>query len=188
MKDSNMLIVEEWRPVVGYEDRYEVSSLGRVRAWRGMTFGRHVRYDRPRLKRPTIVGGYPRTSLTNGTTQKSAMVHRLVLEAFVGPCPRGHESGHLDGNRQNCNIDNLAWITKSENQQHRFLHGTDDCGARNHHASLTWQQAAEARAMFVAGVAQVRIAEQFNVTKGVINRIVHGQSYVDRTIARERGA
>ncbi|MGD2065648.1 MAG: HNH endonuclease signature motif containing protein [Candidatus Bathyarchaeota archaeon] len=52
------------------------------------------------------------------------LVHRLVLETFVGPCPKGMECRHLDGNPSNNNLDNLKWGTKSENTYDAVRHGT----------------------------------------------------------------
>ena len=44
-------------------------------------------------------------------------IHRLVLESFVGPCPDGMETRHLDGNRENNHFQNLCWGTHSENMK-----------------------------------------------------------------------
>ena len=52
------------------------------------------------------------------------MVHRLVLEAFAGPCPEGMECLHGDGNPANNRLDNLRWGTKKENQADSARHGT----------------------------------------------------------------
>lgn len=52
------------------------------------------------------------------------LVHRLVLETFVGDCPIGYQCRHLDGTRDNNNLDNLRWGTPSQNQQDRWRHGT----------------------------------------------------------------
>lgn len=52
------------------------------------------------------------------------LVHRLVLEAFVGPCPEGMECRHLDGNPANNRLDNLCWGTRRENCEDAVRHGT----------------------------------------------------------------
>ena len=52
----------------------------------------------------------------------SQPVHRLVLEAYRGKCPKGCETRHLDGNPQNNNIWNLQWGTPSENSQDTIRH------------------------------------------------------------------
>jgi hypothetical protein len=53
------------------------------------------------------------------------MVHRLVLEAFVGPCPIGMQCRHFpDPNPANCNLKNLQWGTPMENTEDKRVHGT----------------------------------------------------------------
>jgi hypothetical protein len=49
-------------------------------------------------------------------------VHRLVLEAFVGPCPDGMECCHEDGDSTNNRVDNLRWDTHEANVRERLEH------------------------------------------------------------------
>lgn len=58
-------------------------------------------------------------------------LHRLVLETFIGPCPKGMECRHLDGNPENNNIKNLCWGTHSENMKDMFKHGRSNKGKDN---------------------------------------------------------
>ena len=75
--------------------------------------------------------GHLRVSLIDDFGAKRAMsVHRLVLLAFAGPCPKGMECRHLDGNPQNNNFSNLCWGTHQENMDDRVRHGTLACGDR----------------------------------------------------------
>ena len=114
-------IQEEWRPVVGYEGRYEVSNLGRVRSLprtmdarrRGKPNGYHMK---GRVLKQTVDSrGYYSVSLGKG---KRGVVHRLVLTAFV-PNPENKPCcDHIDANRKNNRIDNLRWATYSENNSH----------------------------------------------------------------------
>lgn len=53
-------------------------------------------------------------------------VHRLIAEAFHGPCPEGMQCRHLDGNPSNNLPDNLRWGTATENQRDRVTHGTSN--------------------------------------------------------------
>lgn len=101
---------ERWLPVVGYEEHYLVSDQGRV--W-------SVRKGRCLKPRPDN-RGYLRVRLPDGPT----VVHRLVLSAFVGPRPYGHEACHGDGDKANARLQNLRWGTRSENARDRVRHGT----------------------------------------------------------------
>lgn len=121
---------ENWKPVPGYEDLYEVSSLGRVRSLgRVDPLGRNVA---PRVMKPAVRrDGYGAVALWRDGVKVQWLVHRLVLTAFVGECPPSLEGCHNDGNPRNNRLDNLRWDTRSENQLDRVKHGT------HHSANLT---------------------------------------------------
>jgi len=120
---------ERWLPVPGYEGRYEVSDLGRVRGQRGH-------------RKPWIAGkGYLYLSLHRGRgTRKNFTIHQLVLLAFVGPRRLDQECRHLDGNKLNNRLANLAWGTASENELDKVRHGTHRYASRTHclHGHTDW--------------------------------------------------
>lgn len=58
--------------------------------------------------------------------RKTMYVHRLVLLAFKGPCPKGHEGAHCNGNSFDNRLENLEYKTPSSNQLDRKSHGTDN--------------------------------------------------------------
>lgn len=105
--------IERWRSVPGYEGAYLVSDSGRVRSLLSN-----------RLLKPDEPSGYPRVTLSRNGAIERRFVHRLVLEAFVGPCPRGMEGCHGNGARSDARLTNLRWDTKSANQADRLKHGT----------------------------------------------------------------
>ena len=111
-----MLSPEVWKPLVGFETRYEVSSHGRFRSiWNG----------RCRMLRPYVDrDGYHTTRLCVDNQRRSVKLHHCVLLTFVGPRPEGAECRHLDGNPGNNHVDNLAWGSSSENAADRVRHGT----------------------------------------------------------------
>lgn len=55
---------------------------------------------------------------------RNVLAHRLVLEAFVGPCPEGMQACHNDGDRMNTRVGNLRWDTPKANSADRWRHGT----------------------------------------------------------------
>jgi len=81
--------------------------------------------------------GYPSVSLTNNSKGHTRAIHRLVMEAFVGPKPEGMECRHLDGNRGNPRLENLVWGTPVENQADRNTHGTSNSGEQHPLSKLT---------------------------------------------------
>ncbi|EOM78090.1 hypothetical protein DW322_11330 [Rhodococcus rhodnii] len=122
---------EIWKPVLGYEGLYEVSSIGRVR-----TVERVVRGGRTPTSSRTVPakvrkvsahvnGGHLWLKLHRNGVRTPRFVHRLVLEAFVGEQPEGrNEVRHLDGNPANNRVENLAYGTHAENVADMLEHGT----------------------------------------------------------------
>jgi len=113
---------EEWRPVLGYEGAYAVSSRGRVLSLPRISSGRTIRGGilRTYLDRH----GYLTVHLAMPGLRKRFFVHRLVCGAWWGPCPQGMECRHLDGNPPNLAPSNLTWGTHLENILDKVRHGT----------------------------------------------------------------
>src|SRR6266568_3368540 len=117
---------ETWLPVPGYEGKYEVSDLGRVRSlprrWAG---GRVLKPMAARYMHVRLYGP------GNGSWQ-DAKVHLLVLTAFVSACPPGCEARHLDDDSHNNVLSNLRWGTHSENIQDQLRAGTHGMARKTH--------------------------------------------------------
>lgn len=112
----------EWRWIPGWEGRYEVSDAGEVRSHIN-TRGSLLKI--PQVKRRTKnTAGYACVSLSTNSLSRMYNCHALVMEAFVGPRPEGQEIRHLDGNRLNSALSNLAYGFPYENQEDRKDHGT----------------------------------------------------------------
>lgn len=174
---------EEWRPVAGYEGLYEVSDLGRVKSLRFRTKIVNVLRSSPLILKPLLVGittcCYWRVDLSDNG-KKAFYVHRLVLEAFSGPCPKGHQCGHLNGNPQDNRHENLKWITPGENQLMRFQHGTSIAGERNPKAKLTWEQVDDIRRRVSDGETQASVAGDYGIRDTAVSRIVRRKSWKRR--------
>ena len=110
---------EEWRDVVGYEGRYQISSMGRVkslaRTFIGKGGGEHL--VKERVLKPCDNGrGYLYIGLSDGTGEhKRHYIHRLVGEAFL-PRAEGKDAiNHKDEDKTNNNVWNLEWVSDKEN-------------------------------------------------------------------------
>ncbi|MGP5930306.1 NUMOD4 motif-containing HNH endonuclease [Corynebacterium glyciniphilum] len=117
---------EIWKPIPGYEGYYEVSDQGRVRSIErvivrdnGMRQTVRSRVLRPALNRR----GYEGVHLYRRGIGEGFSVHRLVLLAFVGPCPEGMEVRHLNGAPADNRLTNLRYGTSLENKLDIIRHG-----------------------------------------------------------------
>ena len=122
---------EEWRPIPGFEGRYDVSNQGRIRSW--VAPGRPHPYVLVLSPHRRTRGAYWTVKLSLGTRTdvRLLFVHRLVLAAFVGPCPDGLVVRHLDGDGTNNDLRNLTYGTPTENNYDTVRHG------RNYQANKT---------------------------------------------------
>ncbi len=157
---------------------YHVGEDGSV--WSCRTFG-GTRPSRPlrtiwhRLKPCKTTAGYHVATIGDHPYH----VHTLVLEAFVGPRPRGMVCRHLDGTRSNDTPGNLRWGTYSENNgPDRVRHDTIGWGERNAAAKLNAAQVVEIRTAYATGrVTLKKLAAQYGVAFGTIWLIVTGRKW-----------
>ena len=101
-------MIEEWRPIEGYEGLYEVSNTGQVRSLD--KYDSMNRFLRGRILRLFTDGlGYLRAQLYSNSKRKSFLVHRLVAQAFIPNPDNLPQVNHRDENPSNDNVDNLEW-------------------------------------------------------------------------------
>lgn len=174
---------EIWKNIPEYEGFYQASNLGRIRSiLRPKTLGG--------ILRPILdTGGHLQIGLYKNGKQKRLLIHRLILETFISPCPSGMECRHLDGNPVNNKLNNLKWGTHSENSQDSIKHGTffhpDNSGSNNGHAILRESDVHKIRKLLQSGrngrsgqkYSQKEISKMFNVHRYTISMIVTGKTW-----------
>lgn len=179
---------EEWRSVVGFAGIYEVSDKGRVRSLdRVATYSRVDQYSGRTLTiRRKHAGRLLRLgrqssghmSVALGKEAGSKLVHVLVLEAFIGPCPAGHESLHKDGNPSQNLLTNLRWGTRSENLLDAVAHGVKPVGSKHPSARLREQDIPLIRKASRGPRGCVaRLARAYGIAESVIRSIRDGKSW-----------
>lgn len=108
--------------------------------------------------------------------RKKKWVHRVVLEAFVGPCPQGHEGRHLDDNPKHNNLMNLAWGTRLENAQDKRRNGHLLVGEKVKTAKLTEAAVLEIRRR-VGSETLRALAREYGVSHTAIRRAANGMKW-----------
>lgn len=123
---------ERWLPVVDWEGLYEVSDLGRVRSLSRR--GGNNRLYGGKILKPTPINksGHLSVTLCRNDVDTKALVHRLVLAAFVGPCPEGQEGRHLDGDPSDNRLIRLAYGTRQQNMLDIRDYGIHHNSAKTH--------------------------------------------------------
>lgn len=167
---------EKWKDIIGYEGLYRVSDKGRIRRI-GPNSGATVNML---LKHAIDNKGYPRVMLYKNRHRKNALIHRLILEAFVGLCPPKMESCHNDGNPMNTQLTNLRWDTHRSNLADKKMHDTqpDQSGSKNNNAVLTEKNVRCIKQMLASDLyLQKTIAKKFGVAKTTISDISTGKKW-----------
>lgn len=137
---TNNAIKERWLPVVGDEERYEVSDMGRVRRLPQWTRNGSTEYFREgALLKPFVdAHGYPCVDLRqrgptgSKTVGRVRKVHALVMEAFVGPRPEDMDTCHNNGDKLDSRLANLRYDTKSSNGFDTVRHGGNQWANKTH--------------------------------------------------------
>jgi len=138
-------------------------------AWEGVGWNSRIGSKLKPLKATTTPDGRSQVN----PNRKVKRVSRLVLEAFVGPCPPGMEACHFpDRNPSNNRLENLRWDTPKANQADRNYHGTSNAGERNGSARLTEAQVVEIRRRRDAGESSLALSQEFGVAQVTIRAIV----------------
>ena len=128
--------------------------------------------------------GYLRVNLTQNGKAYYSSVHRLVLMAYKGVCPKGMECRHLDNDRQNNDLNNLKWDTKKKNQGDRVKYGTDVIGENNPSAKLTEKDVRNIVTLYDVGLySQRRIASEYGITQVNVGKIVRKDTWKHLWIA-----
>lgn len=110
--------------------------------------------------------------------RRPRVVHRLMLLAFVGPCPPGYEARHLDANRSNNTLSNVVWGTKEENAADRIRHGNQARGEKINTSRLSPDQVREIRHLYAeTGIGYRRLSARYGVHRNAIQMIVWRKSW-----------
>lgn len=125
---------ETWKPVVGFEDSYEVSDLGSVRSMeRDVVRGEHlVHYAGTVLSQANHRQGYKLVCLQTSQGKRTVKVHRLVALAFHGPQPEGMEACHNNSDPADNRAVNLRWDTRSGNMLDAVALGRNPSAKKTH--------------------------------------------------------
>ena len=102
--------MEKWLKVKGYEDRYEISDMGRIR-----------RLSDGGTMRPAVnQNGYQHVVLSKDGKTKDFRVHRLVATHFIENKAGKRDVNHKNGIKTDNRVANLEWLTHSENELHKI--------------------------------------------------------------------
>jgi len=108
---------EIWKPAYNSK-KWFVSNLGRIKNtnWKNTGKTRLV-------KQGTNLKGYKTVNINENGKQFPEMVHKIVAEAFIDNPDNKPQVNHINGIKTDNRVDNLEWVTNSENQKHAYKNG-----------------------------------------------------------------
>lgn len=166
---------EIWRLVTRADSLYSVSNMGRIR--------RDVATSRAkagRILKPPLIDGYAYVNLFDKAGKcRMCRVHRLVMEAFIGPA-RGRQVNHKDFDKANNRLSNLEYVTAKGNIRHALRGGRmpPQHGTHNPSAKLTDDRVLAMRRLHRTGrYRHADLAEMFGVSRSNVTLIVRGQAW-----------
>lgn len=98
--------LEIWKDIVGYENKYQISSFGRLR---NINKG---------IKPMVATNGYLVACLWKNNKQKKILLHRLVAQAFLENPQKYEEVNHIDEDKKNNRVENLEWCSHQYNMNY----------------------------------------------------------------------
>ncbi len=180
---------EIWKPIKNYENLYEISNIGRIKALEKITFATQIRHNKIyklathrkskilKLSPAGLKGDYHKVVLSNNGKEKRFYIQCLVATAFILNPDNLPQVNHIDGNKINNKVENLEWVNNSGNQLHAYrigLKNSDHMIGEGHKKSkLTNKKVLDIRQLYLSGkYTKSELGRMFFVHPSLIHRIL----------------
>lgn len=156
--------MEIWKDIIGFDGKYKISNYGNVK--------NSLKLMTPQLTHQ----GYLKIRLSNNGVVKGYFIHRLVAIAFIDNNQNKRCVNHKDGNKTNNTVNNLEWVTHSENEKHAYANNLQPSksGVSNGRSKLKDNDIIEIRS---SGKSSSHLARKYKVTVTSICNIRSGKSW-----------
>ena len=163
---------EIWRDIAGYEGHYQISNFGRVKSFKN---------GKVKVRKPYIdKDGYLQIVLSKNGINKWSKIHRLVAEAFIPNLEQKPDIDHIFNNKLDNFVENLRWVTKSENNRYAYETGRVKTGEDNYRAKLTNEQAFWCRKVYIPRDREfgaAALSRKFGINSRTMCGIVRNETY-----------
>jgi hypothetical protein len=176
--------IEVWKDVVGFEDRYEVSSFGNIKSKSYLKNSRNANGDfcywtKPKyMKLSPNADGYLLVDLCKDKTRCTMSVHRLVASTFVENPNYLPIVNHINSNRVDNRAINLEWTTQQGNIQHSYDSGSNSNKGELHPRHVLNENIVrEMRILHESGISIIEIANKFGFRKDTTKSAITGKNW-----------
>jgi hypothetical protein len=174
---------EIWKDIPNYEGMYQVSNLGNFKSCdRIVTFNKVKALKKGRtLKLRESKDGYLYTVFSVNSERKTIKPHRIVACVFIPNSENKPCVNHINGIKNDNRVENLEWVTYSENTIHAVKIGLKK-GKRNgtsHFCKLNQKQVNQIKKIYLKGnISQLELSKKFNISQTQVSRICRGVNWI----------
>lgn len=165
--------LSEFVPCPIFPDRYLINRYGQV----------YSLHSKKLISQRLDRYGYVRCNLYRDGEHVTITIHRLVALAFIPNPDNLPEINHKDGNKLNNHVDNLEWVTTSENQKHAYSIGLSKpkLGEQNPTAKYTKEDVVKVCELLKNGFGNAQIAKITGYSLSFIEKIKYGECWTHIT-------
>ena len=179
---SNVVEEEVWMSIRGFEGKYDVSNMGKVRSWSRMKKG-----DLLSLK--PFIDGYIRVLLYSKEHSDYCLIHRLVAEHFIRAISKNEVIHHVNGIKHDNRECNLRIITRAENTIRSMAQGDNPgpSSSMGKQKRFTEQEVIDIREKHNNGVSLRELCTEYNRNITSMFHLCKGTSYTTDNMCTNRG-
>ena len=165
---------EVWKPIVGFENLYKCSSMGRIKSkFKTVAILNSFKsYPEKIILQQQYKSGYLYHSLCKDGIVRTKLPHRLIAKTFLDNPHNKPEVNHKNGVKSDNRLVNLEWNTRSENQKHSITIGLRSAkGVKNSQSKLSKNEVLEIRNKIKKGFSGKKLSEKYGVSQQTISNI-----------------
>lgn len=176
---------EKWKPMFGYEEYCEASTLGRIKVLQRKVTDKNGKIKNVKEKILCLgyySNGYEQFSISIDNKRHTGIVHRLIAKTFI-PNPENYPVvNHKNGIRDDNRVENLEWCTQGYNRKHSFRELGEKprnmSGEKNTNSALTEQDVIKIRKLHnVFNCSAIDTAKLYGVKPACISKIITGRTW-----------
>lgn len=170
----------EW---VRFHKCYEVNRLGQVRSIDRIRNSRGHKYNlKGKIMSTGDCNGYRFVPLYLNGKPTNSYIHRIVAQAFIPNPHNKPQVNHINGIKHDNRVENLEWVSQSENMKHSFdklgRYRGGSPGEKHHQVKLTLLQVKEIILRYYTKQSTtIEMAKEFGIKRNYVYVLTGGHSW-----------